>query len=44
VPSLESRLPDIPGHVDRCWLDAKDKRTLRMVDGRIGLGKGVAAG
>ena len=44
VPSLEERLVDEPGHVDRCWLAPADKRTLRLVDGRIGLGKGVAVG
>jgi oligopeptide/dipeptide ABC transporter ATP-binding protein len=27
---------------DRCWLDAEQKRTLRYVDGRIGLRKPVA--
>ena len=30
------------GHLDRCWLDLSDKRTLRDVDGRIGLRKPVA--
>jgi peptide/nickel transport system ATP-binding protein/oligopeptide transport system ATP-binding protein len=38
-PPLSSRLADAPGHEDRCWLDPDDKRTLRLVDGRIGLGK-----
>ncbi|MBO0821204.1 MAG: ABC transporter ATP-binding protein, partial [Nocardiopsaceae bacterium] len=42
VPSLEARLPEEPGHTDRCWLAPADKRALRNVGGRIGLGKGVA--
>jgi peptide/nickel transport system ATP-binding protein len=40
VPALEARVPDAPGHQDRCWLDVADKRTLREVEGRIGLGTG----
>lgn len=32
-----------PLHGDRCWLDAKDKRRLRDVDGHIGLRKDVAS-
>jgi oligopeptide/dipeptide ABC transporter ATP-binding protein len=44
VPPLESRVSGAPGHLDRCWLDVADKRTLREVeDGRIGLGKGSVA-
>jgi peptide/nickel transport system ATP-binding protein len=31
-----------PLHRDRCWLSAEQKRTLRVVDGRIGLRKPVA--
>ena len=31
-PRCEAR-----GHLDRCWLDAEEKRELREVDGRIGL-------
>ncbi|QNJ94108.1 ABC transporter ATP-binding protein [Mycolicibacterium fluoranthenivorans] len=30
-----------PLHRDRCWLDDEQKRTLRVVDGRIGLRKPV---
>ncbi len=30
-----------PLHRDRCWLSAEQKRTLRVVDGRIGLRKPV---
>ena len=30
-----------PLHRDRCWLTAEQKRTLRVVDGRIGLRKAV---
>ena len=37
LPSLEPRLPDRPGHLDRCWLDSAKKRELRQVEGRIGL-------
>jgi peptide/nickel transport system ATP-binding protein len=38
VPPLESRLPDAPGHLDRCWLSVDDKRTRREVSpGQIGL-------
>jgi len=38
VPALDARLPDAPGHLDRCWLGPEDKRRLRLVsDGQIGL-------
>jgi len=37
VPDLEARLPDAPGHRDRCWLEPEQKRALREVEGRIGL-------
>jgi oligopeptide/dipeptide ABC transporter ATP-binding protein len=37
LPSLEERLPQAKGHADRCWLDPKEKKKLREVDGRIGL-------
>ncbi len=37
LPDLEARLPKAPGHADRCWLDPKDKKKLREVEGRIGL-------
>ena len=43
VPVLEARVENEPGHEDRCWLSPADKLTLREVDGRIGLGKKVAA-
>ena len=36
-PGLEARLPDAPGHRDRCWLPPEQKRELRQVEGRIGL-------
>ncbi len=26
LPSLDARLPDAPGHLDRCWLDPEAKR------------------
>ncbi len=37
VPPLESRLPEAPAHLDRCWLSPEQKRSLRVVEGRIGL-------
>jgi oligopeptide/dipeptide ABC transporter ATP-binding protein len=37
VPPLESRLPEAPAHLDRCWLTPEQKRSLRVVEGRIGL-------
>jgi peptide/nickel transport system ATP-binding protein len=37
VPELTSRVPDSPGHLDRCWLELEQKRTVREVHGQIGL-------
>ena len=37
VPDLAARLPDAPGHLDRCWLEPKRKSELRKVGDRIGL-------
>ncbi len=37
VPPLESRLPEAPAHLDRCWLEPEKKRSLRVVEDRIGL-------
>ncbi|MDQ6834594.1 MAG: ABC transporter ATP-binding protein, partial [Actinomycetota bacterium] len=38
VPGLEARLPQAPGHLDRCWLPVEDKRERREVSpGQIGL-------
>jgi oligopeptide/dipeptide ABC transporter ATP-binding protein len=37
VPELASRLPQAPAHLDRCWLDIEQKRTLRQVGDQIGL-------
>jgi oligopeptide/dipeptide ABC transporter ATP-binding protein len=37
VPPLESRVPESPGHLDRCWLSVDDKRARRQADGQIGL-------
>ncbi len=37
VPPLKARQTDDPNHLDRCWIDAERKRTLRVVEGRIGL-------
>jgi oligopeptide/dipeptide ABC transporter ATP-binding protein len=36
-PPLEARLPDAPGHCDRCWLSPEQKREKRQVEGQIGL-------
>ncbi len=41
VPPLEARLPDQPGHRDRCWLETEAKRTKRVVGDRIGLVAGA---
>ena len=43
VPGLESRISDVPGHVDRCWLTPETKRQRRVVDGEIGLAAPVNA-
>jgi peptide/nickel transport system ATP-binding protein len=32
VPGLEARLPESPGHLDRCWLEPERKRELRVAD------------
>ncbi len=37
TPGLEARLPDAPGHGDRCWLTPEQKRERRQVEGEIGL-------
>jgi peptide/nickel transport system ATP-binding protein/oligopeptide transport system ATP-binding protein len=37
VPPLEARIPDVPEHRDRCWLEVSEKRRRREVEGRIGL-------
>jgi peptide/nickel transport system ATP-binding protein len=36
-PALEARLPEAPGHRDRCWLTPEQKREKRRVEGQIGL-------
>ncbi len=37
-PELEGRIPDAPGHDDRCWLSVEEKRRRRVIaDGQIGL-------
>jgi oligopeptide/dipeptide ABC transporter ATP-binding protein len=36
-PGLEARLPEAPGHCDRCWLTPEEKRSKRQVEGQIGL-------
>jgi peptide/nickel transport system ATP-binding protein len=38
VPPLEARVPEDPGHRDRCWLSVEEKRARREVTpGEIGL-------
>ena len=37
TPELTGRLQDAPGHLDRCWLEAEQKRKLRVVGEQIGL-------
>jgi oligopeptide/dipeptide ABC transporter ATP-binding protein len=37
VPPLETRIPEAPAHLDRCWLTPDQKRALRLVEGGIGL-------
>jgi oligopeptide/dipeptide ABC transporter ATP-binding protein len=37
VPGLDARLPEEPGHLDRCWLAPQDKRELREAEGEIAL-------
>jgi peptide/nickel transport system ATP-binding protein len=37
VPALEQRLPEAPGHRDRCWLTLEEKRDKRIVEGQFGL-------
>ena len=41
VPPLEARLPDSPGHRDRCWLDPDEKR--EQARGATGVGLGLEA-
>jgi len=41
VPALESRVPEAPGHSDRCWLELAEKRKRRVINGRIGLAEGT---
>ncbi|HST69191.1 MAG TPA: ABC transporter ATP-binding protein [Solirubrobacterales bacterium] len=36
-PPLEAKLPESPGHCDRCWLSPEEKREKRLVEGQIGL-------
>jgi peptide/nickel transport system ATP-binding protein/oligopeptide transport system ATP-binding protein len=43
-PKLEGRIPDAPGHQDRCWLTVEEKRPRRVVaEGQIGLEAEVIA-
>ena len=37
LPGLGARLPDAPGHFDRCWLTPAEKRERRQVGNAIGL-------
>ncbi|MBM3667256.1 MAG: ABC transporter ATP-binding protein [Actinobacteria bacterium] len=43
VPPLEQRDPKAAGHLDRCWLDLEAKRSLRQVEGGIGLAPAAEA-
>jgi oligopeptide/dipeptide ABC transporter ATP-binding protein len=43
VPALQARVPDVPDHLDRCFLPLDQKRALRTVDGQIGLAAPAAA-
>jgi peptide/nickel transport system ATP-binding protein len=36
-PPLDAKLPEAPGHCDRCWLSPEEKRAKRLVEGQIGL-------
>jgi peptide/nickel transport system ATP-binding protein/oligopeptide transport system ATP-binding protein len=40
VPDLAARVPEAPEHLDRCWLEVEQKRTLRVVGDQIGLTTG----
>jgi peptide/nickel transport system ATP-binding protein/oligopeptide transport system ATP-binding protein len=40
VPELVSRVPEAPGHLDRCWLEVEQKRAKRKVGDQIGLVSG----
>jgi len=37
VPPLIASVADAPAHLDRCWLDPKEKASRRLVDGQFGL-------
>jgi oligopeptide/dipeptide ABC transporter ATP-binding protein len=43
LPTLEARIKGEAAHLDRCWLEPKRKRELRVVEGRIGLGEPAKA-
>jgi len=43
LPPLTVRLPEAPGHLDRCWLEPSVKRAKREAAGRIGLTEGAAS-
>jgi peptide/nickel transport system ATP-binding protein/oligopeptide transport system ATP-binding protein len=36
-PDLVARVPESPGHCDRCWLTPEEKQRKRVVEGQIGL-------
>jgi peptide/nickel transport system ATP-binding protein/oligopeptide transport system ATP-binding protein len=40
VPELMARVPDVPAHLDRCWLEPQQKQTLRQIGDQIGLAFG----
>ncbi|HEV2790357.1 MAG TPA: ABC transporter ATP-binding protein [Solirubrobacterales bacterium] len=37
LPDLVARVPESPGHCDRCWLTPEEKQRKRVVEGQIGL-------
>jgi len=39
VPELLARVPEAPGHLDRCWLEPGEKRKRRQVGDQIGLAR-----
>jgi oligopeptide/dipeptide ABC transporter ATP-binding protein len=43
APPLVSRVDDQPEHLDRCWLEVGQQRSLREVEGRIGLAEGAVS-
>jgi peptide/nickel transport system ATP-binding protein len=40
VPDLAARVAEAPDHLDRCWLEPAQKRSLRQIGDQIGLATG----